>query len=416
MKKEANLIFGLMVIFMGLFTLTINGNYKYAFAIAFFLLGIVFIRHYLEDCKCENEMFNTLENSNNAKESVLKEPISNADYKLPSVDILGNKTVVDSANITEVEVKISLALGKIGIKAEVNDINIGPMITRAVLSFEDIKSAGELLKIIEDFTYELTYGDIQLNKMGNNKLELLFASVKKVDNYLINCIDEDSNNPILYIGKEYNGNSHILNLSNHPSLALTGDNNEEILSLMNDMIISLLMKNTPNDLELILIDNGGLNFNEYVDLPHLVSKIGTNNVLNEVINELGIRLEKLGNASCKNINEYNDKSQDKMKSMVIFINDLDYVIYKKDNEYLENLKTIMSFGKMVGIYLVCSVNYTENDSKEKLLNICDTVIAFKASNILDKCTVCYLDKNVKITPAMVSNDNIKAVTKFWKNS
>lgn len=380
MTKEINLIFGIISIILGIWTLTITGEYKFAFSIAFMLMGIVFIRHYIED--------------------------SNEEETLPNISILGEKYIPSGE--AQIRVKINLALNNLKVFAQIKSINIGPIITQIVLEMNE-KDVNKVIKNKNNFTDNLGFVVIELTK-GKENLIIKFLSPNKTVNNLVNCIDNKINGKLeLFVGSEDNGKKHIIDLKKHNSITITGNNNDSILNLMNSMIISLLMKHTSNDLELVLIDNSGLNFNDY-NIPHLMYPTNED-CLNKIVDEIGARLERLGKNNCKNISEYNGK--EKIKNIVIFINDLDYVIYRNDKEYLDNLKTIMEFGKKVGIYLITSVNYTEKNVKNKLLDVCDTIIDFGNMEDVNLCNVYYPKKSERITISYVSDKNIQDVVRFY---
>lgn len=383
MAREINLIFGIFSIILGIWTLTLTGEYKFAFATAFMLMAVVFIRHYIEDKPVKEE--------------------------LPDISILGEKQVFSGE--TEIRVKIDIALSNLNVDAKIKSINVGPIITKVVFD-TSLKEMKKLIRNKNALAQYLEYGNVEVNE----NMELTFLSPNKQLNYLSSCIDNKVNDKLeLFVGKEDSGKNHIMNLKVHNSITITGNDNDSILNLMNSMIISLIMKQTSDNLGLVLIDNSGLNFSDYNSLPHLLFKTNEN-CLNDIVDELGLRLEKLGKSGHKNILEYNDVEKDKMKSIVIFINDLDYVIYKKEKEYLENIKTIMSFGKKVGIYLITSVNYAQEDAKNKLLDLCDTIITFGGKNVLNDVNLCniYYPKNkVRVSVSYVSDKNIKDTINFY---
>lgn len=266
-------------------------------------------------------------------------------------------------------------------------------------------------------------------------MELIYLNSNNGVCYLRNCINGKKNDRLeLFVGEDDSCKDYVIDLNKNSSVMVTGLNNDEIINLINSMIVSLIMKQTPNELELLLINNGGLDFSEFNGIPHLIRPLITDDneslgALKDIVSELENRKRLILDSSASDNYGYNEIFKEKMKKIVIFINDIDYMVYKGNEKYLNYIQEIIRYGKEYGIYLICSSNYIDDDESDDLIVICNSIIAFRHSgnNIFNKykntpihnCAFIYhkdmLDYDlIRIAPSFVSEEFINKVVDYWK--
>ena len=427
MGKELNLLFSVLSIIIGFIALSVGGDYSFVYFAAFVLIAIMLFRHYLEDNFSSNVNNNEEKLENNVVEKDIFQGVTfDGNYELPSIDILGKRTKYNSKDIDEIWMVLERQLKSLGINATIKSVNVGALSIRIIISFKSVKDASKFLSVTKENAVE-NYDAIEVNNVAGEKntVELIYPNSEKNVCSLRNIINGRKNNKLeLFIGEEDNGKPHILDLFKHNSVMITGLNNDEIVNVINDMIVSLIMKHDPTEIGLLLINNGEMNFTEYSGLPHLLTPLVSNDdeslsLLKRVVSEIDRR---------KTLSE--DKVLG-LQKIVLFIHDIDYMVYSKNDEYLDAIKYIIRYGGKTGIYLVCSSNYIDDDESDDLIVICDAIVAFKHNTntwfnkyrdtCIDDCAFVYykdmLDYDlIRIAPAFISGDSIDSVVDYWKRA
>lgn len=424
MRKELNLLLSLLSIIIGLIVVFIDSDYSFIYFMFFILVAIMFFRHYIENGSSFDDK--TIEIKNNIVEKNIFKGVSfKGEYELPSIDVLGKRVKYNSKDVGEIKLELENMLESLGINADIRSIDVQALSIRIVMCFKSVKDASKFLSVTKDNAVE-NYETIEVNNVvgEKNTVELICPNNEKNVCSLRNIINSRKNNRLeLFIGEEDNGKAHIVDLFKHNSVMITGLNNDEIVNLMNDMIVSLIMKHDPSELGLLLINNGEMNFTEYNGLPHLLTPLVSNDdeslsLLKKVISEIDRR---------KSLS--NDETLE-LQKIVLFIHDIDYMVYSDNDEYLDAIKYIIRYGGEVGIYLVCSSNYIDDDESDDLIVICDAVVAFRHNSdtwfnkykdtCIDDCAFVYykdmLDYDlIRIAPAFVNEEAISDVVDYWKN-
>lgn len=407
--RELDVAIGVISILLGILVLNLNSVYSSICFVFFVAFGILYI------------LYNQEENHDEETEILENKIIQ---YKLPNAAYLGKKISFED-EILDIKVKLMMTFNDFNIKADIQDVYIGSKLIRFVISFESARSISTLLNNKDALAYSFGFGPLEINGLEEkDTIELICVNPNKTNYPLRNCISAGNKNLLLYVGEESDGTSHVLNLEKNSSIAITGNDNEAISNFLHSMIISLVMKHTPNDLELVLIDNGGLDFTYYNSLPHLKYPVAVKGqdgayLVDNISHLVDDRLELLDGMD---IDEYNKIAFKKLKKVVVFINDLDYMMYSDIKEF-EKLQKIIKLGKEIGIYFVFSANFI-GEGNDELLGLCDTIIAFshtkkskfnkyKKTIIDDCCFVCNSDDSIRIIPSYVDESSIVKIVGFW---
>ncbi len=203
----------------------------------------------------------------------------------------------------------------------------------------------------------------------------------------ISTIEQDFNNKIMLGQDEYSENGVFFKLDGASPHALIGGQTKSGKSiLMNNMIIDLLMTNSPNNLHLRLFDPKQVEFAAYENTPHLAHPVVLDKEdavtrlkeLESLMNERYLRLKSLG---MKDIEAHNRKyPNDRMAREVVFFDELaDWIL---DNDFKAEAKDIIvrlsSKGRAAGVHLVLATQRPSADVVFPLLRAnLDTKIALK---------------------------------------
>lgn len=193
----------------------------------------------------------------------------------------------------------------------------------------------------------------------------LVKDYKKQENGLYCNFGIDTNNKI----QKYN-------ICNFPHLLVAGTTGSGKSVFVNSLIMQLLENYTPQELELILIDIKQVEFSIYKNIPHLLyDPIKTleesRKILQKSIEDMTARYEILEKNNCKNIEEYNNKFNDKMKYKLIIIDELAELLLLEQNKLKSNLEgydtiekyicRIAQLGRASGLHLIVSTQRPSTD-------------------------------------------------------
>ncbi len=201
----------------------------------------------------------------------------------------------------------------------------------------------------------------------------------------------------LLLGMELGGALCIADLAAAPHLLIAGATGSGKSVCMNTIIISLISRFTPDELELILIDPKRVEFSAYESLPHLVRPVITEATLvvpalQWVVREMEKRYKTMAPARVRNIAGYNEKMEEqgkkKMPYLVVIIDELADIMLTSGADAELALARIAQLSRAVGIHTIIatqrpSVNVITGMIKANF----PTRIAFKVASQIDSRTI-----------------------------
>ena len=165
----------------------------------------------------------------------------------------------------------------------------------------------------------------------------------------------------IILGKDIVGKPFITDLKKLPHLLIAGTTGSGKSVGLNSMILSLLYKNSPDNLKLIMIDPKMIEFSIYNDIPHLLTPVITKpteaiNALASMVAEMEKRYVKMAESKTKNIDNYNEKSRasgkDEMPYIVIVIDELADLMMTSGKEVEISIARIAQKARACGIHLI----------------------------------------------------------------
>jgi len=182
----------------------------------------------------------------------------------------------------------------------------------------------------------------------------------------------------------------IIDLADAPHLLIAGATGSGKSVCMHTIIMSMIYKYSPNDLQMIMIDPKRVEFNAYNNIPHLLAPVITeadkaSEVLEWVVGEMERRYEILQNAKCRSIITYNQQKSKHMPYMVVIIDELADLMMTGEKKVVEkNIARIAQLARAVGIHLVVA---TQRPSTDVITGIIKanfpTRIAFQVASNVD---------------------------------
>jgi S-DNA-T family DNA segregation ATPase FtsK/SpoIIIE len=184
--------------------------------------------------------------------------------------------------------------------------------------------------------------------------------------YLREILDDDlfknSSSPLtIVLGKDIVGKPFITDLKKLPHLLIAGTTGSGKSVGINAMILSLLYKNSPDQLRLLMIDPKMLEFSMYNDIPHLLTPVITKPkqaiaALNNMVEEMERRYELMSHTRTKNIENYNEKIKkdggENFPYIVVIIDELSDLMMTAGKDVEFSIARLAQKSRACGIHLI----------------------------------------------------------------
>jgi len=372
------------------------------------------------------------------------------DYHLPSVDLLDEPPAPDGKQIKEdLEAcarTLEDTLEDFGISAKVTDIIRGPVITRYELEPAPGVKINRIEALSDDISLAIKAQSIRIiapipgkGRVGVEVPNLHSALVCIKD--LLTSADfhkQKKTALTIALGKDITGRPIFGELDGMPHLLIAGTTGSGKTVCVNTCILSLLFKESPNDLKFLMIDPKMVELMPFNGLPHLLCPVVTDAkkaavALNWVVSEMESRYVLLSKAGARNIEAYNEK-QEKIPYIIVIVDEFaDLMSVARDQ--IENAITrLAQLSRAVGIHLILA---TQRPSVDVITGVIKANlparVSFKVASKVDSRTV--LDMNgaeallgkgdmlflqpgkedlIRIQGALVKDSEIERVVEFIK--
>lgn len=294
------------------------------------------------------------------------------DFILPYLDFL-EEAPTERRKINEVEIdrKVHELLEKLGqfkITGEVMDIYSGPLVTTFEFKPAAHIKVSKILSLQDDLAMALCAQTIRIQAPipGRDVIGIEIPNDTFETIYLRDILESEmfnsSKSPLtIALGKDIVGNPFITDLKRLPHLLIAGTTGSGKSVGINAMILSLLYRNDPDHLKLMLIDPKMLEFSIYNDIPHLITPVITDAAkaiaaLSNMVAEMERRYKLMAANRTKNIDNYNEKIKkkggDTMPFIVVVIDELADLMMNggKDVEY--SIARLAQMARASGIHLI----------------------------------------------------------------
>jgi len=293
-------------------------------------------------------------------------------FKLPSVDFLQkpNKTT-HNVDEKEVDEKIRYLIDKLAhfkIEGDVVRTYAGPVVSTFEFKPAANVKVSKILNLQDDLAMALSAETIRIQAPIPGKdvvgIEIPNETVDTI--YLRELLDDnlfkDSASPLtIALGKDIVGKPFITDLKKLPHLLIAGTTGSGKSVGINAMILSLLYKNSPDQLRLLMIDPKMLEFSIYNDIPHLLTPVITKPKqaiisLNNMVNEMERRYELMAESRTKNIENYNEKIKreggEHFPYIVVIIDELADLMMTSGKDVELSIARLAQKSRACGIHLI----------------------------------------------------------------
>jgi len=293
-------------------------------------------------------------------------------FKLPSINFLQKPTKVDH-NIDESEIddKIRYLIEKLAhfkIDGDVVRTYAGPVVSTFEFKPAANVKVSKILNLQDDLAMALSAETIRIQAPipGKDVVGIEIPNHEVDTIYLRELLDsklfKESKSPLtIALGKDIVGRPFVTDLKKLPHLLIAGTTGSGKSVGINSMILSLLYKNSPDQLRLLMIDPKMLEFSIYNDIPHLLTPVITKPkqaivALNNMVAEMERRYEMMADTRTKNIENYNDKAKKEGKDVfpyiVVIIDELADLMMTSGKDVEHSIARLAQMARASGIHLV----------------------------------------------------------------
>lgn len=258
------------------------------------------------------------------------------DWVYPSLDLLNQKQEkADPGDVEANALSIAETFANFSINVEMEGANIGPRLTQYTLKPPNGVKLTKMTALENNLALDLAAHSIRMEAPipGKRLVGIEVPNVKPATvtghSLMTSQPWQDIKAPLSFaIGKDITGTPMVGDLSSMPHLLIAGQTNSGKSVMINMLLTSLLYRNSPSDLKLILVDPKLVELSTYNDIPHLLTPVITEpekcvSALKWAVAEMERRLRTMSEFNRSNITEYNAlKQEQSMPYIVIVIDEL----------------------------------------------------------------------------------------------
>ncbi len=248
--------------------------------------------------------------------------VSDPNWQAPSVDLLEKKqSPADAGDVQQNAQTIRDTLAEFNIDVEMEGANIGPKVTQYTLKPPSGVKLTRITALETNIALNLAAQSLRIEAPipGQRAVGIEVPNRKAADVRLYGILTakqwKQNHEPLSFaIGKDISGEAVVGELNKMPHLLIAGQTGSGKSVMINTLLTSLLYRNSPSEMKLILVDPKQVEMAPYEDIPHLLTPVITEpektiSALKWAVNEMERRYKLLAEEKIRDIKTYNQKMQ-----------------------------------------------------------------------------------------------------------
>jgi S-DNA-T family DNA segregation ATPase FtsK/SpoIIIE len=327
---------------------------------------------------------------------------SDPDWQFPSVNLLSQKQ--DKADAGDVNANAKIihdTFANFNIDVEMEGANIGPRVTQFTMKPPAGAKLTKITALADNLALDLAAHSIRMEAPipGKRAVGIEVPNVKSATVRLSSILTsrewQEKTGPLAFaIGRDISGAPVVADLARMPHILVAGQTGSGKSVMINTILTSLLYRNSPADLKLILVDPKQVELKPYEDIPHLLTHVITEpekciSALKWAVAEMERRYRALAEVNKRNIEEYNLlKKEEGMPNIVIVIDELADLMMMAARDVEALIVRIAQKARAVGIHLVLATQRPSVDVITGLIKAnVPARIAFTTASQVDSRTI-----------------------------
>lgn len=306
-------------------------------------------------------------------EELCLEPIEDTPYVFPPISLLTADTGSGTGGPTGTEVertsrKLEDVLASFNVKAKVINSTYGPTVTRYELQPETGVRVKAISNLSDDIALHLAATAVRIENIPGKaavgvEIPNKTTSTVRLRGLIDNPVFRDNKSRLFTaLGEDVAGSPVYLDIAKMPHLLVAGATGQGKSVCINSLIISLLYRNHPNDVKLILIDPKTVEFSDYKDIPHLLVPVindpkNAAGTLNWACSEMENRYKLIQEVGARDLMGYNsavanDPERNLLPQIVIFIDEFADLMMTAPDDVETSVCRLAQKARAAGIHLV----------------------------------------------------------------
>jgi S-DNA-T family DNA segregation ATPase FtsK/SpoIIIE len=314
--------------------------------------------------------------------------VKGSPWKLPPANLLerAGDHEYDHAQVEATGRELERALAEHGVETRLVGMVVGPTVTRFELELGPGVKVARVTSLHKDIAYAMASPDVRILAPIPGR-QAIGVEVPNVRRHLVSVGDilaspeaRKATHPLeVAVGRDIAGKAVLANLATMPHILIAGATGAGKSSCINSIITSILMRSTPEQVRMILVDPKQVELGQYERLPHLLTQVVTDpkkaaNALAWACKEMDRRYDLLSEAGVRDITGYNAKfdrgelrqgpppgegsdgdelpAQERMPFILVVVDELNDLMMVAARDVEASITRIAQKARAVGIHLV----------------------------------------------------------------